>query len=229
MSSVRVAVVGLCCLALLLAEVRVDAADLKGSRRAAVAVCDLEAVPTGLMRFAQQIAGEVYHDIGIDIEWLDAECHASEHMLFLRIASHGAADTTLSDYTLGFAESGATSATVLYDRVKAFARRYRMKRAVLLGYVMAHELGHLLLPPQSHSTAGIMRATIDLERAAARDLRFTPEQAAIVVRNVAVTAGYTVAARPQNCCEARRAPSDIAASLPQTTSGSTAAWPTQVP
>src|SRR5438067_7351615 len=33
----------------------------------------------------------------------------------------------------------------------------------------------------------------------------------------------------QNCCEARRAPSAIAASFAQTTSGSTAACPTQVP
>ena len=33
----------------------------------------------------------------------------------------------------------------------------------------------------------------------------------------------------QNCREARRAPSASAASFAQTTSGSTAAWPTQVP
>ena len=33
----------------------------------------------------------------------------------------------------------------------------------------------------------------------------------------------------QNCRVAMRAPSAIAASLAQTTSGSTAAWPTQVP
>jgi hypothetical protein len=229
MSSVRVAVVGLCCPVLLLAAVRAHPADLRGSRHVAVAVCDLEAVPTGLMRFAQQVAEEVYREIGIDIDWMDAECHPGERMLLLRIASHGAADPTLSDRTLGFAEAGATSATVLYDRVNAYARHYRVKRAVLLGYVMAHELGHLLLPPNSHSIAGIMRATIDLERASARDLRFTPAQAAAVVRNVAAISGYTVAARLQNCCDARRAPSDIAASLPQTTSGSTAAWPTHVP
>ena len=40
---------------------------------------------------------------------------------------------------------------------------------------------------------------------------------------------YTAAAFPKNCFDAMRAPSAIAASLPQTTSGSTAAWPTQVP
>jgi hypothetical protein len=137
--------------------------------------------------------------------------------------------TVVSDYTLGFAESGTQDATVLYDRVKKFARRYRVNRGVMLGYVIAHELGHLLLPPNSHSVAGVMRGMIDLQLASARHLRFTPEQGALILRKLAAQSGYTAAARPQNCCEASRAPSDMAISLPQTTSGSTAAWPTQVP
>jgi hypothetical protein len=31
-----------------------------------------------------------------------------------------------------------------------------------LGYVMAHELGHLLLPRRPHSAAGVMRASFPL-------------------------------------------------------------------
>jgi hypothetical protein len=99
-----------------------------------------------------------------------------------------------------------------------FARRYHVKREVILGYAIAHELGHLLLPPNSHSVGGIMRASLDMKLAAAQRLRFTGDQGRLIV-----------AALPQNCCDARRAPSAIAASLPHTTSGSTAAWPTQVP
>ena len=49
---------------------------------------------------------------------------------------------------------------------------------------MAHELGHLLLPPHSHSPAGVMRATIDLELASAKKLRFTHDQGALIVRKI---------------------------------------------
>jgi len=73
---------------------------------------------------------------------------------------------------------------VLYDRVAAFAHTYHIKRQVLLGYTMAHELGHLLLPPNSHSNSGVMRASLDLERAAARRLRFTPGQGVLIVRRL---------------------------------------------
>jgi hypothetical protein len=226
MSGLRVALIGL---SFSIAAGPAWASDLRVARHVAVAVCDLEAVPNVLMRVAEQVAGEVYRDIGIELDWADNECHPGEGVFAVSIASRGIADTVVSDHTLGFAESGTRDATVLYDCVKRFARRYHVNRGVLLGYVMAHELGHLLLPPKSHSEAGVMRAVIDLQLASERRLRFTPEQGALILGKLAAMPGYTAAARPQNCCDASRAPSDIAASLPQTTSGSTAAWPTHVP
>jgi len=57
-----------------------------------------------------------------------------------------------------------------------------VKREVLLGYSIAHEMGHLLLPPNSHSISGVMRASLNLDLAAARRLRFTREQGALIVR-----------------------------------------------
>jgi len=52
--------------------------------------------------------------------------------------------------------------------------------SVLLGCVMSHEIGHLLLHSASHSSGGLMRADFrpeDLKKAEQRQLRFTPEQA----------------------------------------------------
>lgn len=52
-------------------------------------------------------------------------------------------------------------------------------RAVILGHLMAHEIGHLLLGSESHSSKGIMRARWqreDLEAAVQGKLGFTPEQ-----------------------------------------------------
>ena len=48
-----------------------------------------------------------------------------------------------------------------------------------LGYVMAHELGHILLGPNAHAIVGIMRGTLlpeDWERAEQRTLGFTQSQ-----------------------------------------------------
>ena len=56
----------------------------------------------------------------------------------------------------------------------------------LLGYVMAHEIGHLLLHSTLHSGEGIMRAqfrSADLKKAAQRQLKFTPDQGEAIHRN----------------------------------------------
>jgi hypothetical protein len=52
--------------------------------------------------------------------------------------------------------------------------------AVLLGHVMAHELGHLLLGPDSHTSNGIMSPHWNgnqLQEVVRTNLRFEPEQA----------------------------------------------------
>ena len=206
-----------------------SASDLRAPQHIAVAVCDLQEVSNVLMHLAQEVAGEVYRDVGIELDWADNECHPDDGVFTVNITSRQMAETLVSDHTLGFAESGTRDATVLYDRVLKFARRYHINCGVMLGYTIAHELGHLLLPPKSHSAAGVMQAMIDLQLASERQLRFTPEQGALILHALAALPAHTAAARPQNCCEASRAPSDMAASLPQTTSGSTAAWPTHVP
>src|ERR1700719_4340658 len=51
--------------------------------------------------------------------------------------------------------------------------------ATRLGYVIAHELGHMLLGPNAHAIVGIMRGTLrpeDWEKAAQGTLGFTPSQ-----------------------------------------------------
>ena len=49
-------------------------------------------------------------------------------------------------------------AYIFYDRILDHARLTGSNVARLLGAVIAHEVGHLLLPAFSHSPTGIMRA-----------------------------------------------------------------------
>ena len=69
---------------------------------------------------------------------------------------------------------------VFYDRVRILARRSAASRDLILGCVMAHEMGHLLLGSLAHSRRGVLRAKWrprDLQLAAQGLLKFSPEQA----------------------------------------------------
>jgi len=57
----------------------------------------------------------------------------------------------------------------------------------LLGHALAHEIGHLLLGPNSHSRTGIMRAHWnhdEIERIARAQLLFTDQQAQRIRKEV---------------------------------------------
>ena len=69
---------------------------------------------------------------------------------------------------------------VFYDRARELHANWNVGLADILGNVMAHELGHLLLGSNSHSGAGIMRAHWqgeELHRLSRGSLWFTSEQA----------------------------------------------------
>jgi hypothetical protein len=85
--------------------------------------------------------------------------------------------------TLGIAaqpEKGTpASASVFYSRVQELAKGGTAPVPVILGHAVAHEIGHLLLGSNSHSSLGLMRAQwsrLDLQNATAGNLFFTREQ-----------------------------------------------------
>ena len=48
------------------------------------------------------------------------------------------------------------NAWILYDKVKEFSREQQLSFGRLLGGVIAHELGHLLIGENVHADAGLM-------------------------------------------------------------------------
>jgi len=71
------------------------------------------------------------------------------------------------------------SAVVLTDRVEELAGGRGTFYAVLLGHIVAHELGHLLLADGKHSRASIMTypwRRRELEWVSQGTMRFTPWQ-----------------------------------------------------
>jgi hypothetical protein len=77
------------------------------------------------------------------------------------------------------AEGAGCYSDVFYDRVTELQIAWNFGLSEILGSVMAHELGHLLLGSASHAAMGIMRArwqAEELHRAARGNLLFTTEQ-----------------------------------------------------
>jgi hypothetical protein len=103
----------------------------------------------------------------------------------LNILPHALTDlSTISQTSLGLAPmaregEGGTVAYVFYDHVTTQAEVMRQFLPMILGYAIAHEIGHLLLRTTGHSPSGIMRAQCtprDLRSAALGELLFTPEE-----------------------------------------------------
>ena len=72
-----------------------------------------------------------------------------------------------------------TLATVFVDRVSAMAQQGQHDQWTMIGGVMAHEIGHLLLGTNSHSDTGLMReiwTLKDLTRNRPEDWLFSPAQ-----------------------------------------------------
>ena len=79
---------------------------------------------------------------------------------------------------LGHAIAGGVMATVHLNCIAWLARESRTDAAVLLGRVIAHELGHLMMRTSSHPGRGLMRAKwtlVEVRRNHATDWAFTPD------------------------------------------------------
>jgi hypothetical protein len=77
------------------------------------------------------------------------------------------------------AAAGEERVEVLYDMLQEFSADHGSKPGLMLGHVMAHELGHLLLSEQSHASRGIMVPTFGahaVHSAQRGHLLFTPQQ-----------------------------------------------------
>jgi hypothetical protein len=151
-----------------------------------VTVFDYANIPAQWLSWAKESMSRIYGEIGVEIMWQDARSEARTGLIVLilpesRSTKEGIPESVIG-YTSGTADERRRVAYVLYGRMDQFRLEQApaIQRANLLGHLMAHEVGHLLLPVQSHSPSGIMRARwsrADLELAQQGRLRFSADQA----------------------------------------------------
>jgi hypothetical protein len=161
-----------------------------------VALFDYASVPSEWLSWAKEEMARIYREIGVEIVWQGfhtadtgrVDPNAPQPALIVLIR-RGSASANIPDGVVGFSSGSADErrrvAYVLYDRMNQFRLEQSplVYRGKLLGHLMAHEVGHLLLPVQSHSPKGLMRAQwsrAELQLALEGRLRFTDEQARLI-------------------------------------------------
>lgn len=156
-------------------------------RFADISVRIQESIPVDPEAVAIAIANvtRIYRHAGIVISWapLSSVPRTGVELTLVMVSNSLAEMKDLNDDVMGVAHPGERTcgriAFVFYNRIEAFARLHKQELPVVLAPVIAHELGHLLLPQQSHSPTGIMRANLrpsDLFDAARGIPRFTDAQ-----------------------------------------------------
>ena len=136
-------------------------------------------VPRDVVERAKPETARIYQHIGVDVVFVD---EPSAGTITVRVVETPMKEAKGS--AMGVAPRNGSQIGRLvyafYGRVDSYARQHAKPVAQVLGHVMAHELGHLLLPHGSHAKSGIMTAEWDrkqIEQIGRGWLSFTREQA----------------------------------------------------
>ena len=148
-----------------------------------VLVVDEVGIDPNMLREAQQEAGRIFAAAGITLRWTGPEPPAGS--LIVKIASNPVGQKGKNRNVLGLAPGSKDArgriAWLFYHRIDEQSREFSLDVSRLLGHVMAHEMGHLLLPHGSHAVAGLMKGGWDTQQArlaSIRRLGFESDQAA---------------------------------------------------
>lgn len=150
---------------------------------------DLAGVPPGILDAGAASAESAFSRVGLGLTREDVsartvpspmgECGPRLHVFVLGERAFRAAKPhpDAQGYTAAGA-GGPPAAMISFHRVERTAARYGVARVVLLGHVIAHELGHLLLGRGSHGSAVMKEiwGSSELAQLAQGALMFSPAE-----------------------------------------------------
>jgi len=132
-----------------------------------VSVCNPDGVGAAIVAQAKAETELVYRSAGVNIEWHDCEAFpppagVSDAWFVIRLRT-GKPPVKVGSASLDVMgkafveEHGGYMADAYFQGVEATSEKHHGDPGVLLGFVMAHELGHLLLGA-GHTPDGVMQA-----------------------------------------------------------------------
>lgn len=176
----------------LLRTVPAAAADPTQPLTLVIVVTNQAEVPQSLLNYAEAEAARIYRSVGVNLVWaakLETTAHPRRIInIVSKPIGRGIDDCRALGTAAGTKEQRGLAAWVFYGRIVDFGTILRLDPGLLLGHVIAHEIGHLLLPYDSHSLAGLMRAGWDKLQAAGAatgTLTFSPPESALIRRSLA--------------------------------------------
>ena len=117
----------------------------------------------------------IYEGIGVSTKWVvgqgsartyhDGQLHLTVLLLSREMTERQTTAREIGDNVLGQAHMASGRASIFCDRIAVTPGASKIL-AIPLGAVIAHEVGHLLLPVNGHSWGGIMSADMDMHTTA---------------------------------------------------------------
>jgi hypothetical protein len=166
-------------------------------------VRDTAHVPHDVLTNAKADVTRIYREVGVEALWPTTESLLTESnairqaALTIAIVSMEQAErmnSGIADGRVGFAARSADGdgqlVYVIYDRVERLTGGNGVRRASMLAIAVAHEIGHLLLPPKAHSLSGLMRAEwsrADLQLAQRQLASFRPRDGELLRKRISVS------------------------------------------
>lgn len=158
-----------------------------------VLVFNFRQVPDPLLQNAEETARRIFQRAGLQVTWRecpasDLPCHKGSKPVFFLALTAGPAQNKFLDTVAGHAVVDKQLAEVYYDYLPRGSTpgSASSDRAVILGCIISHELGHLLLG-SGHSISGVMRDRWDVEQTRAAlmsQLTFLAQEARVMQRSL---------------------------------------------
>lgn len=159
-----------------------------------VVVYNFANVPPAVLDGAQRVVSRIFAAIDVDVAWSDVEGFGRAmpgdsagrrafigSVIQVRLVSPAMhTKLRLKRTVLGAANPDARLALISPETIEHSARAEGIDVIDALGYVIAHEIGHVLLPDKPHAVTGLMRKEIDVQLVAHNRLSFLADEATLI-------------------------------------------------
>ena len=159
-----------------------------------IVVYDYAQVPADLLAQAQTVVSRILGEIGVDATWMDVAAFTRE-MPCENAARRAFVDSVVQvnvispdmhkmlgrrNSVLGGAGSYTRRVWIAFSRIQQSARLAKADVSGALGSVVAHEIGHVLMPRGAHALTGLMQHVVDPNLVAQNRVSFLSEEATLI-------------------------------------------------